>query len=320
MRLGTILMICGVAAIPLWYAYRTVTELRVRHLEWNEIFMTEEQRQKKWAEEKQQAKDAAEAERVAKVTEMEKATAARKVAEAEAAKAEAIVMEKHAMETAEADRRRGEVERKSAEQESARAKAEGARALFQRAFAARVQICGDRAKEAESRLRDFSAEQNSYRTYVDSVFQLRFDLGPSRTPNLSPELVKILPPAALANVIASYVPPDEITPTLRMLFQRKLLNTENPAEIQRAKEDCEKEARETIALVNDYQLDFSLRHVESLTSSYEESLRKLKASRSDIQDLVDYATGKLPDTFGGRAKAERVKVLIQRAHSYKEPE
>jgi hypothetical protein len=47
MRLKKFLLLGGVAAIPAWYVYRTVADNRVPRLEWNEIFMTEDQRLRK---------------------------------------------------------------------------------------------------------------------------------------------------------------------------------------------------------------------------------------------------------------------------------
>jgi hypothetical protein len=58
MRLKKLLLVVGVALIPAWYLYRTAADKRVPRLEWNEIFMTEDDRLKTQL---QAAKDEAEA-------------------------------------------------------------------------------------------------------------------------------------------------------------------------------------------------------------------------------------------------------------------
>jgi hypothetical protein len=47
MKIKKVFLLAGVAAIPCWYLYRTLSDNRVPRLQWNEIFLTEDDRLRK---------------------------------------------------------------------------------------------------------------------------------------------------------------------------------------------------------------------------------------------------------------------------------
>jgi hypothetical protein len=56
MNLKRIALILGIALIPAWYLYRTLSEHRITRLTWNEVFQTEDERlRKEVADEKERA-------------------------------------------------------------------------------------------------------------------------------------------------------------------------------------------------------------------------------------------------------------------------
>jgi len=77
MTLKTALLWAGVAAIPAWYIYRTITDHRIPRLEWNEIFMTQDDILRKRLKETQEnaRKEIDKAQRELAVVERRKASA-----------------------------------------------------------------------------------------------------------------------------------------------------------------------------------------------------------------------------------------------------
>jgi hypothetical protein len=288
------LIVLGVAVIPFWYLYRTFEEKRVRRLEWSEVFMTEEARQKKWADEKQKVKEAAEAERVEKATQLEKSIAARKLAEAEAAKAEADVRQARTAETAELNRVRIESERRAAEAGMARLKSEAERADRQKRIALALKTCADKVGVVESRRKTFTDEQGSYVAFLDQV---------AATP--LPEKYKN---------ITMYG--REFSSTFQMLSHEYLRGLNDGDEIQRAKETCEAAASND-ETNHGYEMERVVRELEGFATRYAYQLDGMRRSRTDIRDLIDLATGKLPDNAGGQIRKARAEDAIRRSYSWK---
>lgn len=294
MRFSRWLLAAALAVLPLWYTYRTLEEKRVRKLEWSEVFMTEPERQKKWAEEKQQAKEAAEAERVAKTTELEKATAARKAAEADAAKAEMELVQKRGQEAAEVARLKLETERRAAEVAIVREKLSAERAALQARLTAGLNACAVKVKELETLRQELVKDQTSYRAFIADVSQIQ---GASKFT----------------------VPEDRISSTFRMLSQPHLRAETSEDYIREVQRKCEVLIRESLKTGTD-PLDDSLFRYEfpRFAEGYRIATADLRKSRSDIQDLLDYVTGKLPDTVGGSVRKARAKDSLDRGWLWRE--
>ena len=294
MRFSKWALAAGLAVLPLWYTYRTLEEKRVRKLEWSEVFMTEDARQRKWAEEKQQAKEAAEAERVAKATELEKATVARKAAEAEAAKAEMELVQKRGQEATDAARLRLEIEKKAAEVGIVREKLSAERAALQARLTTGLNACSTRIKELETLRQELAKEQSSYRTFIAEVSQIQG-----------------------ASKLAA--PEDQVSATFRMLSQPYLRSETSFDDIGEIQRKCEVLIRESLKTdadpLNDwlFQYDFP-----RFTGAYRNAMGDLRRSRADIQNLLDYVTGKLPDTVGGSVRKAQAKDSLDRGRWWRE--
>jgi hypothetical protein len=288
----------AIAVIPSWYIYRTLEEKRVRKLEWSEVFMTEPERQKKWAEDKQRKKEEAEAAKVKAATELAQSITAKKNAEAEAAKAEAELLEKRNQEAAETARRRDddarrqiEVSRQAAAAETARVRAEGERAARQQSVAARLAMCGTAAAAAEARLQDLIAEQKSYKAFIAESAAV---------------------PISLASWDA-----EKFSVTFRRFERTSFLTSESEMrEIRKQKDACSAVAIDDSKNDN-LQLQWAFRDIDNIETQYRSAIGSLRASRSDIQDLVDFATGKLPKTVGGEVKRERIKRALDEYYKYR---
>lgn len=282
MRFSSFLIFIAIAVVPLWYVHRTLEEKRVRRLEWSEVFMTEPERQKKWAEEKHKAED----ERIEKETELEKATAVRKAAETEAAKAQSELLQKKNAGAAEAARQRIEADRRAEEVASERA------AKHQK-IAILLKACADTASVAESRLKSLADEQKRYRAFIEEV---------SGVP---------IPQEGSVDRVT-------FSSAFRMLSHGQLGDIDDLYPIRKAKEGCE-------SIASAAEGDPGYRTVitnglESLETDYVRKAEAMRRSRSDIKDLVDFATGKLPDTFGGHIRRARAESVIEQSLRWREPQ
>src|ERR1051326_2224092 len=294
MRFSRFLIAIAIAAVPLWYVYRTLEEKRVRNLEWPELFMTEPERKKAREEKEQKAKEAAEAERVAKATELEKATAARKAADAEAAKAETDLVQKKGQEAAEVARLRLETEKRAGEVGIVREKLAAERVASLAKVTTGLNVCAEKVKEVEAVRHELAKEQASYRAFIAEVSQIQ---GASK---LS-------------------VPEDQVSATFRMLSQ-PYLRVESPrddiADVQRK---CEVLIRQTLKTDADPMDDWVFRYdFPGLISRDRSAIADLHKSHTDIQDLLDYVTDKLPDTVGGSVRKARAKESLDRGRWWKE--
>jgi hypothetical protein len=283
-------LLLGVLAIPAWYAYRTLNEKRVCHLEWNEMFMTEDARQQKWAEEKKQAQERAEAERVREATELEKATAVRRTADAEAArlrsdaaKAEAAAAEKRIAEKSEVDRERIASERRVAEQAAVRARAEKERSDQQKTVASRLQTCATKTKEASLALYKLSEEQAAYRAYTDKVLQEPFP-SPGR------------------------INEKEFANAFRYFYRSEVVDFRDPQKLNHARESCESLVEVTEENLRNF--GYAVEVIEGLTDSYRSGVEMLKHSATEIGNLSDYAAFRIPDTLGGKVIADRIRRVV----------
>jgi hypothetical protein len=293
MKPTAILLFLGVLAVPVWYAYRTLTEARVRRLIWSEVFMTEGERQQKWADERRKAQEAAEAERLAKATELERATTERKQAEAEATKAQMEARERKTQEEAAAEDRRLVVERRSAEIAAIRVKSEAESSSRRRSLTSRNQYCRDWEKKAEQSVQSLVQEQKAYRAFTDEVLRMPF---PPTTPLYE----------------------SEFTQTFRMLYMKTALEEVRETEIQDKFHKCEKVASDPARLDGDIDADSQARELMDLARGYSSSVANLRSSGAQIKDLVDYMNRNLGDSVGGEIRAARVKDMISRSRNWKE--
>lgn len=294
MSVSRTIVIVGISAIPLWYAYRTLEEKRVRRLEWSEVFMTEPDRQKKWAEEKQKAKEAAEAERVQRQTELEKSTAARKTAEAEQDKAQAALAEKRTAEMAESNRTIIEAARRAESQEAIRQKAEAERSAKQQIIATALKACEEKAKSAEAKRQDLVAAAKSYKAFVDRASTL--PISEIKFPGFADR-------------------GDYIT-TFRMLSTARLAASNDGNYLEESRKKCVAKASDSNA--TPFEVSSEIEGLEIIGNLFVGEKSQLEWSRADITDLMDYVTGKLPDTVGGQVRRARVKGFYDRAYSWKD--
>jgi hypothetical protein len=313
MRLSRMLLVLGVAAIPLWYIYRTLEDQRVRKLEWSEVFMTEDARKEREAQKKQQAKEEAEAERLRKATELaqetaeaEKATAARKLAETKAAEAQAKVIEAQNAKVAAAAREQSEQERRVAEGAAARVRLESEKTAKQQAITVALRTCSEKTAAAEATRKRLLTEQQSYLKFFEGISKV----------SLPPDV----PVTTIAEALnAKNHSRRDATSAIRMLYAREALKVGDPERQRNAGERCDANANAG-AINTNHEMDYDFGEIESVESKYLEAIENLKRSRSDLSDVVDFAAQKLGESIGDEVRSAHAREVIDRGKYWKEPQ
>ena len=303
MKFSRLLLILGVAAIPLWYIYRTLEDKRVRKLEWSEIFMTDEAREQKRAEDRKKAREDAEAERVRKATDLaqetaeaERATAARKLAETKEAEAKSHVLELENVQAGQAARERSEQERRVAEAAAARVRMEADRVAKQQAIAVALRACGEKAADAEATQKRLLIEQQSYLKFVEEISKVA------------------IPP----NTLMAFHAQDTAS-AFRMVYARDALKVGDAETLRNVRNSCDAIASAG-AINTNHEMEYALGGIENVEFKYVQAIENLKRSRSDLADVVDYAADKLEGSVGGEVRRAHVQDLIYRARIWKEPQ